>query len=211
MKSTRYLSAIAIVAALSAPTFALAADPAAKTGDAVEAPSNSPMTGEATGAAPAEPMTGEASEGTPGDAMTGETITGEANDAQPDGAVAEGNQAKEFQTIAPGEIKTSEFVGQRVYTMNDEWIGEVGDVVMSADGSLETIVVDYGGWVGIGEKQVAVGLDKIEFRTDGDTDGDYYVYVDMSKEEFETAAEYNADNRLGSAAPNAENQPATTN
>lgn len=129
----------------------------------------------------------------------------------PDEQTADSDSMNDLKTIAPGDIQSTDFVGHRVYTMSNEWIGEVGDVVLSSDGKLETIVVDFGGWFGIGEKPVSVSMDKVEFKSDGDQDGDYYVYVDMSKDEFEAAAEYDPDTQMGAVDRTTASESARSN
>lgn len=106
-------------------------------------------------------------------------------------AAALGRENQELRVVEPAELEASEFVGSRVYTAEHEWIGEVGDVLMTPSGEMEAVVVEYGGWFGIGEKDVAVSMSDIEFRTDPESDsGDYYVYLKTSKEALEAAPEY---------------------
>jgi hypothetical protein len=47
--------------------------------------------------------------------------------------------------------------GVRVYDSNDEWIGEIHEIVVGADGTNQAII-DVGGFLGIGEKPVALSL-----------------------------------------------------
>lgn len=99
----------------------------------------------------------------------------------------------EMRTVTPDEIETSELVGKRVYTMNDEWIGEVGDIVMTNDGAVDAVVIDFGGFLGVGEKPIAVALDTLTFKSDGDGDGDYYVYTEYTEEQLENAQTYDPE------------------
>ncbi|MEA3535780.1 PRC-barrel domain-containing protein [Rhizobium sp. CC-YZS058] len=61
----------------------------------------------------------------------------------------------------PEQISANTYIGQSVYTGNDESIGEINDVIFTKDGSVEAAVIGVGGFLGIGEKNVAVPLDKI--------------------------------------------------
>ena len=87
-----------------------------------------------------------------------------------------------------GDIRAERLIGMRVYTHDNEDVGEVGDLIIKDGGEIDAVIVDFGGFLGIGEKEVAVGFEDIEFRTDG---GDtIYVYTRLSEEQVEHAPEY---------------------
>jgi sporulation protein YlmC with PRC-barrel domain len=88
-----------------------------------------------------------------------------------------------------GQIRTEDFVGTTVYGANEENVGEVGDIIMSADGgAVDAVILDVGGFLGIGEKEVALGLDNLQFMSDAD--GELYVYTNLSKEQLEAQPAY---------------------
>jgi hypothetical protein len=62
---------------------------------------------------------------------------------------------------AEGQISANTYIGQPVYNAADESIGDINDVIFTMDGSVEAAVVGVGGFLGIGEKNVAVPLDTI--------------------------------------------------
>jgi hypothetical protein len=68
---------------------------------------------------------------------------------------------------------------------------------MNQNGQVDAVIIDVGGFLGMGEKKVAVGLDNLSFMSD--SDGDHYLYTTFTKEQLEAAAEYDeatwADNR----------------
>ncbi|WP_297341510.1 PRC-barrel domain-containing protein [Pseudophaeobacter sp.] len=96
------------------------------------------------------------------------------------------------------EIHASDFIGMRVYTAEsdlsgdayegaqDDWndVGEINDVVLSRDGMVNAVLVDIGGFLGMGEKPVALELDKLDILREQDG-ADMRVYVSMTKEELE--------------------------
>jgi len=87
------------------------------------------------------------------------------------------------------QIKAEDFVGTTVYGANDERIGEIGDVVLAPqDQKIDAVLIDVGGFLGIGEKQVALGMDNLQFMTD--EDGDLYLYTSLSKEQLESQPAY---------------------
>jgi sporulation protein YlmC with PRC-barrel domain len=87
-----------------------------------------------------------------------------------------------------GEIRGDDLKGTTVYGANDAKVGEIGDVVLTPDKKTDAVIVDVGGFLGIGEKEVAVGLDNLKFMTD--KDGNKYLYTTFTKEQLEAQAAY---------------------
>lgn len=90
--------------------------------------------------------------------------------------------------MAVGDIRAEEFVGTTVYGANDENVGEIGDVVLSQDGTVDAVIINVGGFLGIGEKEVAVGMDNLAFMSD--ENGKLYLYTPLTKEQLEAQAAY---------------------
>jgi sporulation protein YlmC with PRC-barrel domain len=86
------------------------------------------------------------------------------------------------------KISTNDFVGTTVYGADDAKVGEIGDVVLSTDKKVDAVIVDVGGFLGMGEKQVAVGLDKLKFMAD--KDGNRYLYTNFTKAQLEAQTAY---------------------
>lgn len=87
-----------------------------------------------------------------------------------------------------GEIRSEDLVGTAVYGADDAMVGEIGDVALTADSKVDAVIVDVGGFLGIGEKEVAVGMDNLKIMTD--KDGKKYLYTDFTKEQLEAQAAY---------------------
>ncbi|NMG38295.1 PRC-barrel domain containing protein [Chelativorans sp. ZYF759] len=87
-----------------------------------------------------------------------------------------------------GAISTDDLIGTTVYGANDENVGSVGDVILSQDGDVEAILVDVGGFLGMGTKEVALGMDNLEFMRDAD--GNMYLYTQFTEEQLEAQPEY---------------------
>ncbi|MAS15676.1 MAG: photosystem reaction center subunit H [Nitratireductor sp.] len=93
-----------------------------------------------------------------------------------------------LQEMPANEIRTEELTGTTVYGANEENIGEIGDVIISQDGKVDAIIVDVGGFLGIGEKEVAIGMDNLAFMSDGN--GSLYLYTEFTEEELEQQPAY---------------------
>ncbi|MER9746417.1 PRC-barrel domain-containing protein [Mesorhizobium sp. M0140] len=87
-----------------------------------------------------------------------------------------------------GEIRADDLKGTTVYGANDARVGEIGDVVLAPDKKADAVIVDVGGFLGIGEKEVAVGMDNLKFMTD--KDGNKYLYTTFTKEQLEAQTAY---------------------
>ena len=84
--------------------------------------------------------------------------------------IAPGNQATGAQHYItrrePGVWRASDLIGKDVYGANNEDMGEVGDVLIDRNGQVRAVVLDLGGFLGIGETQVAVPMQSLQFRSD---------------------------------------------
>ena len=78
--------------------------------------------------------------------------------------------------------------GIGVYGINDEQIGTIGDVIANPDGSFDAVVVDVGGFLGLGAKPVAVGYDNLVFSAD--TFGNRYLFLNTTREQLEIQPAY---------------------
>jgi hypothetical protein len=67
---------------------------------------------------------------------------------------------EEAQFLADEEV-----IGKEVVNMMDEEVGTIADLVMDQDQKLVGVVLSVGGFLGIGEKWVAVPVEQIDFPT----------------------------------------------
>jgi hypothetical protein len=82
---------------------------------------------------------------------------------------------------------TSDLIGATVYNPKDEAIGDVNDVLVSRDGKVDGIIIGAGGFLGIGEKDVAIELSKLKMV---EADNGIKLVLDMSKDELTAAPEF---------------------
>jgi hypothetical protein len=92
----------------------------------------------------------------------------------------------------PGQIVVQEantvlakqdLIGHTVYAPDKAKIGSISDLILSKDGkSVEGFVIGVGGFLGIGEKSVALKLEKLKMATAAD--GTMELAMDMTKDEL---------------------------
>ena len=75
---------------------------------------------------------------------------------------------------------------------DDEDIGTITDLVIDEDGQINAVVVGVGGFLGMGEKNVAIEWDSLELTKEEDGD-DYVISVNASQDALEEAEEYKRD------------------
>ena len=93
--------------------------------------------------------------------------------------------------VTTEELTADNLTGQTVYGANDENIGEVGDVLLTADNQVEGFILDVGGFLGIGEKEVAISPENLEIMADAD--GELVVFTPFTQEQLEAQPEYSEE------------------
>jgi sporulation protein YlmC with PRC-barrel domain len=62
-----------------------------------------------------------------------------------------------------GQWRASKFVGLNVYNSANEKIGDINELVMGSDGQIDLVVVGVGGFLGMGEHNVALKWSQVKF------------------------------------------------
>lgn len=93
-----------------------------------------------------------------------------------------------FVIVSIEELDNDRLVGARVLDQSDNDIGEISEILTGENGAIEAFVVDVGGFLGLGEKQVAVSVDNIEFRETAY--GNLEVHTPFTEEELENQTEW---------------------
>jgi len=75
-------------------------------------------------------------------------------------------------------------IGKTLYGANDEEVGEIDDVVVSQSGGVKSVLIDVGGFLGLGAKTIAVPADDIRMQ------GEKLVSDTLTKRQAEQMPEY---------------------
>jgi hypothetical protein len=105
---------------------------------------------------------------------------------------AQGRGAEEtredMEPVDWANVTTEELLGAPVYGENDEWIGDLSELNLADDGGIEGVIIDVGGFLGIGEKPVMMSLDQVTIRRAfGD---EIRAYVNATEEELDAMEEW---------------------
>jgi sporulation protein YlmC with PRC-barrel domain len=97
----------------------------------------------------------------------------------------------ELMTSVPGSSKTvTDWYKQDVYDPSNSKIGQIADVLVSNNGQVNALIVGVGGFLGAGEKDVAVPFDAIKpTKKDNKT----YLTMDTTKDALKAAPGFKYD------------------
>ena len=110
-------------------------------------------------------------------------------------------------TSIPAEAMTvTHWYKQNVYDPSDSKIGEIMDVLVDKDGKITAFIVGVGGFLGAGEKDVAVHFNAVQFKTKGNNK--WYPVMNATKDALKMAPGFKYDRNAMAWVP--ENAPATT-
>lgn len=101
-------------------------------------------------------------------------------------------------SIPAQSISMSDWIRQSVYDNANNKIGDVSDVLLDGQGKANIAIVGVGGFLGIGEKSVAVPFDTIK-RTI--KDGKVHLAMDTSKDALKAAPGLRYDRVTNSWVP----------
>jgi hypothetical protein len=126
-------------------------------------------------------------------------------------AFADGHaKMSEVGTVSaePTDFFASDLIGMRIYNVEvefdasqpmmadgeKEWddIGEINDIIVTADGQVSAVILGIGGFIGIGERDVSVPMSSIMVLTEAEND-DRFLVVKTSKEMLEQAPAFERD------------------
>ena len=65
------------------------------------------------------------------------------------------------QQQSQNEWRGSKLIGANVYGPDNKSIGEINDVIVASDGQIKAAVVGVGGFLGVGQKDVAVPFNSL--------------------------------------------------
>jgi sporulation protein YlmC with PRC-barrel domain len=91
----------------------------------------------------------------------------------------------DYYTIQPADMRASKLIGAVVYNQNNERVGEVDDIVIGNGKTVEALILGVGGFLGVGERKVAI---KPDAAVVSETDNrKIQVVVNATKDELKNA------------------------
>ena len=62
-----------------------------------------------------------------------------------------------------GKWRASKLMGLDVYNENNEKLGDINEIILGKEGKVDAVVIGVGGFLGMGEHDIAVSMDKLKF------------------------------------------------
>ncbi len=105
-----------------------------------------------------------------------------------DNLTGENRQSKNANTPLR-YLTASSIIGDKVCNRQDEKLGDIKDIMIDlSDGKIEYLVIEFGGFLGIGEKYFAVPFRLFEV----DADKEMFI-IDLKRDDLERAPGFDKD------------------
>ena len=130
---------------------------------------------------------------------------------QPATTAAKTGPATYLDAAGPNDVLASSLIGMRVYAVQadvdatkaypaearTEWgdVGEVNDVVLDWNGGVKAVVLGVGGFLGVGEKNVAIEMSSLRKVRESNDSNDWFLVVNSSKELLTNAPAYTSNTK----------------
>jgi len=117
-----------------------------------------------------------------------------------------GPAAQIMTSIPSDSVTVTHWYKQSVYDPSDNKIGEIMDVLLDKSGKVTGLIVGVGGFLGMGEKDVAVPFDAVKVTTKDNNK--WYLVMNSNKDALKSAKGFKYDRNAMTWMP--EEAPATT-
>lgn len=114
-----------------------------------------------------------------------EEVTPKADGADQTAAAVDGAVDGQIVLQSENSILADDLIGTTVYSATDESVGDINDVIISFDAKVEGVVIGVGGFLGMGEKEVAIRMEELTLTTS--ESGRMRLILNATREELEAA------------------------
>jgi len=111
-----------------------------------------------------------------------------ATTSEPKATTPNDAMAPQWYSHQQGEWRTSKLVGAKVRNKAGDSIGDINEIILTNDGAAAAAVIGVGGFLGLGEHQVAVQFKSLKI--DRDSNGNDVITLDTTKETLKKAPEW---------------------
>ena len=98
-----------------------------------------------------------------------------------------------YGNVNASDVSIEMLIGKTVYGIDDTDVGTVDDVTVDASGVVQNVIIDFGGFLGMGATQVALGFDELTILTNAEN-ADIRIYVDATQDQIKAMPVYTASN-----------------
>ncbi len=87
-----------------------------------------------------------------------------------------------------GELSADDLLDKSVKNASNEAVGDINDIRIDSNGKVAAVIVGVGGFLGMGEKNVALPFNQLAFTRDAD--GGLVITAKVTKESLQAAPEW---------------------
>jgi sporulation protein YlmC with PRC-barrel domain len=102
-----------------------------------------------------------------------------------------GSAAQIMSSIPANSETITHWYKQSVYDSNDSKIGEIEDVLVDRDGKMTALIIGVGGFLGMGEKDVAVPFNAVQ--ATNKNNNKWYLVMNSTKDALKSARGFKYD------------------
>jgi len=114
-------------------------------------------------------------------------------------AAAEARKAgRAANSVAAQGVTITDWYKQSVYDVSNNKVGEIVDLLLMPDGKISLLVLRAGGFLGLGEKDVAVPFDAVHHTV---KDGNVHLTLDTTQDAVKSAPRLRYDANAGTWVP----------
>jgi sporulation protein YlmC with PRC-barrel domain len=95
--------------------------------------------------------------------VSGPALAQNAQPAERNAPAATTTQAPANKMMLKGNWRASKLIGLYVYNEANEKLGDVNELILDKSGKVAAVVIGVGGFLGMGEHDIAVSMDKLKF------------------------------------------------
>jgi sporulation protein YlmC with PRC-barrel domain len=106
--------------------------------------------------------------------------------------------AQTMSSLPSDSFTITDYYKQDVYDNGKNTVGKIDDVLIDKSGKITTLIVGVGGFLGIGEKDVALPFAAVKAEK---KDNKWYLTVDETKDSLKSAAGYKYDSSTTTWSP----------
>ena len=118
-----------------------------------------------------------------------------------------------FYTHQPNEMRASKLIGTKIRNNANENIGEINELILDKEGKVAAVVVGVGGFLGIGEREVALDFKSLNIKYDPNamTDaGATTITVNATKDSLKNAPAWTWKTQTNAGGSTSEPRTTTT-
>lgn len=105
-------------------------------------------------------------------------------------SATKGTSAQMMTKLPQHATAVSNWYDQNVYDPQDNKIGEIKDMLLDREGKVQAVIISVGGFLGMGEKDVAVAFDDVN---PAQRDNKWWLTMNATKDQLRTAPGFRFD------------------